>query len=128
MSVIAAPSRPGRLAISGPRPDVHVIAVEGALDPVAAIRLLRLVDARIRLRALGTGSTRHIVLDLTDVDSATTSGIETLIRAARNAEAHGIGLHVVGFGGVAGRLPLEARQLVGRLSRYPDLAAALHAL
>jgi anti-anti-sigma regulatory factor len=116
------------LAISGPRPDVHVIAVEGVLDPVVSTRLLRLVDARIRLRRLGTASTTHIVLDLTDVDSATTSAVETLSRAADLARWNGLGLHLVGFEAVARHLPLPARQLVGRMSRYPDLDAALGAL
>jgi hypothetical protein len=128
VSVVTAPSRPARLAISGPRPDVHVIAVGGTLDAVVSTRLVRLVDARIRLRGVGGASTRHIVLDLTAVDSATTSAVETLARAACTAERYGLGLHVVGFDRVAGRLPLPARQLVGRMSRYPDLTAALHAI
>jgi hypothetical protein len=129
VSVVATPSPPSRLAIFGPRPDVHVIAAAGMLDQVVSTRLLRLVDARIRLRHLGTASTRHIVLDLTQVDSATTSAVETLVRAARTAQRrHGLGLHVVGFDAVAGRLPLQARQLAGRMSRYPDLDAALQAL
>ncbi|MCE3555402.1 hypothetical protein LWC33_28650 [Pseudonocardia sp. RS11V-5] len=128
MSVVAAPIRPGRLAISGPRPDVHVIAFAGALDPVVSTRLLRLVDARIRLRGVSGATTRHIVLDLSAVDSATTAAVETLARAARTAERYGLGLHLVGFDAVAGRLALPARQLVGRTSRYPSLDAALRAL
>ena len=128
MTVLAAPTLPGRLAISGPQPGVHVIAVHGALDPVVSTRLVRLVDARIRLREVGGASTRHIVLDLTAVDSATLPAVETLARATRTAEQHGLGLHLVGFDAVAGRLPAAARQLVGRMSRYPDLGSALRSL
>ncbi|GAA2880773.1 hypothetical protein GCM10010472_43540 [Pseudonocardia halophobica] len=125
---VAAPIRPGRLAISGPRADVHVIAVEGALDQIVGTRLLRLVDARIRLRDVNRATTRHIVLDLTAVDSATGAAVETLARATGTAQRHGMGLHVVGFDAVAGRLPLAAQQLVRRMSRYPNLDAALRSL
>lgn len=128
MSDIATPHRPGRLAISGPRPDVHVIAVEGALDPILAARLLRLVDVRIRLRDVAGAATRHIILDLTGVDSATASAVELLAGATSTAERGRLGLHVVGFDSVAGHLPLPARLLIGRMSRYPTLDAALNAL
>ncbi|MCE0763814.1 STAS domain-containing protein [Pseudonocardia kujensis] len=125
---MAAPIRPGRSAISGRRPDVHVIAVEGVLDPVVATRLVRLVDARTRLRHVGSASTRHIVLDLSAVEPADASAVETLAPAARTAARHGLGLHLVGFDAVAGHLALPARQLVGRMSRYPTLDTALRAL
>jgi hypothetical protein len=116
------------LAISGPRPDVHVIAVEGVLDPVLAARLLRLVEVRIRLRDVGSAATRHIILDLTAVDSAAAAAVELLAGATCTAERCGLGMHVVGFDAVAGHLPLPARLLIGRMSRYPTLEAALNAL
>ena len=118
----------GGFATATPRTDLHVIRVAGVLDTLAGARLLRLIDARLRLLELGHASTRHILIDLTVTRSASTAALDGLKHAAYACRRHRVGLHLVGTGRLLAELPAPACHHLTRISCFPTLEAAQQSL
>lgn len=118
----------GALTIDTPRTDVQVIRVTGALDGATGARLLRLIDARLQVSALGVTPTRHILVDLTEVRAATVTGLKSLTRADHATRSRRLGFSLVGAGRLTVGLQCAARQVMRDLVSFPDLTAALAAL
>ena len=58
-----------QLSIDLPARYVFVIGVEGWLDAVSGVRLLRLLDTRLTLTSAAARPTRRVLIDLTNLDS-----------------------------------------------------------
>ncbi len=106
-------------------PRVHVIEVEGRLDRATAARLLRLIDARLRLVAGGQVRTRRVVLDLRHATELDVGAATVLDRAHQTCRQHGVAFALAGLSPVT--IPLPARQAISRLPTFPQLEAALAA-
>jgi anti-anti-sigma factor len=87
-----------------PRPDVVIVRVSGAVDPVAAPVLAALVGKQL-LRVL------HVVLDLGEVTVLGPQGLTVLLMLYQEAMARGVELQIVGVERDAVRRPLHARGL-----------------
>lgn len=126
----ADPDTAGRmdrdLAIDAPRPDVHVIRAGSDLDAATAARLLRLVDARVRLVAMGYSPTRHILIDVGATHTVSPTALDLLGSAA--TDRHGVGMHLIGIDALMAGEPVEARRHLVRFSAFPSVPAALAAL
>jgi anti-anti-sigma regulatory factor len=118
----------GRFAVDTSRSDLYIICVTGVLDNVAATRLLRLVDARLQASAMGHGCTRHIVLDLTGVPTATATGLAILAHAPYAAQCRGVGFYLAGVGALTATALLDTRRHLSRFASYPSVASARAAL
>jgi anti-anti-sigma factor len=92
------------LRLHMPRPDVVIVRVSGAVDPVAAPVLAALVGKQL-LRVL------HVVLDLGEVTVLGPQGLTVLLMLYQEAMARGVELHIVGVERDAVRRPLHARGL-----------------
>lgn len=92
------------LRLHMPRPDVVIVRVSGAVDPVTAPVLAALVGKQL-LRVL------HVVLDLGEVTVLGPQGLAVLLMLYQEAMARGVELYVVGVERDAVRRPLHARGL-----------------
>jgi hypothetical protein len=115
----------GTLGFDNPRHDVYCVRVTGPLDALTANRVLRLIDARLRVIAVGGSPTRSIMVDLTHADPAPRSGLEALAHAHYACRAAGITFCVLGAGRFTARLPADTRHGLGKIPAYPTLEAAL---
>ena len=88
-----------QLSIDLPARHVFVIGVEGRLDAVSGVRLLRLLDTRLTLTSAAARPTRRVLIDLTGLDGADSGGVRSLDRARRTAELHGVALALITDGG-----------------------------
>jgi anti-anti-sigma factor len=86
------------------RPDVVIVRVSGAVDPVAAPVLAALVGKQL-LRV------PHVVLDLGEVSVLGPQGLTVLLMLYQEAMARGVELQIVGVERDAVRRPLHARGL-----------------
>ena len=84
-----------QLSIDLPARHVFVIGVEGRLDAVSGVRLLRLLDTRLTLTSAAARPTRRVLIDLTGLDGADSGGVRSLDRARRTAELHGVALALI---------------------------------
>jgi hypothetical protein len=116
------------LTFDNPRADVYRIGVTGPLDGLTGNRVLRLVDARLRVISVGGSPTRSIVVDLSRTEPAPQPDLGALGHAHRACQAAGVSFCVVGAGRLAARLPADARHGLGHLPCYPTLDAVLTAL
>ncbi|GAA4547132.1 hypothetical protein [Pseudonocardia xishanensis] len=115
-----------RLALTSPARGVHVVAVHGTLDRVAGIRLLRLVEVRVRMMRDQRAPTRRLIIDVTDVDGADRDGLTTLRIARDDARRRGVTIDLVGdLSAIAAPSSPERRSLA--LLAHPTLGAALDA-
>jgi anti-anti-sigma regulatory factor len=114
---------PARFRVLPVGSDVHVVEVRGRLDRAAAARLLRLVDARLRLVALGQVATRRVVVDLQHATELDAGAAAVLDRAHQTCRQQGVAFALAGLSPVA--IPLSARQVIGRLPTFPAVPAAL---
>ncbi len=78
-------------AVTRPRPDALVLAVEGEVDTLTAPRLEADLDEALHT-ATNAGT---VVADLTGVTFLSSSGLAVLIQAARRAAATGVPLRLV---------------------------------
>ncbi len=78
-------------AVTRPRPDALVLAVEGEVDTLTAPRLEADLDEALHT-ATNAGT---VVADLTGVTFLSSSGLAVLIQAARRASATGVPLRLV---------------------------------
>jgi anti-anti-sigma factor len=92
------------LRLHMPRPDVVIVRVSGAVDPVAAPVLAALVGKQL-LRV------PHVVLNLGEVTVLGPQGLTVLLMLYQEAMARGVELYVVGVERDAVRRPLHARGL-----------------
>jgi hypothetical protein len=101
------------------------VSVTGPLDALTANRVLRLIDARLRVVAVGASPTLSIMVDLTHADPAPRSGLDALGHAHYACRAAGITFCVLGAGRLTSRLPADTRHGLGRIPAHPTLEAAL---
>jgi anti-anti-sigma factor len=92
------------LRLHMPRPDVVIVRVSGAVDPVTAPVLAALVGKQL-LRM------PHVVLDLGEVSVLGPQGLTVLLMLYQEAMARGVELQIVGVERDAVRRPLHARGL-----------------
>jgi anti-anti-sigma regulatory factor len=121
----AARGGAGYLAFDNPRLDVYRVCVTGPLDALTGNRVLRLIDARLRVIALGGSPTRTIVVDLTRADPAESTGLDALGQAHRSCRTAGVTFCVLGAGRLAARLPADTRHRLGQIPTHPTLDAVL---
>lgn len=118
----------GALAFDAARPDVYIVRVSGTFDRSTANRLVRLVDARVRLATLGYAGTHHILVDLAHVSEVQRGALDMLRRARRTVARAGVTMHLIGCGTAVARSGLSERSALIELPTYPNLAVALRAL
>ena len=88
-----------RVVVERPEPGSVVIRVRGEVDLSSVPRLSELIGQRLTAAYL-----RTVVLDLSDVEFLSTSGLEMLLHAQRRAEARGVAVYVVPGGRCVQRL------------------------
>ena len=79
-------------AVTRPRPDAVVVAVEGEVDTLTAPRLESDLGEALQAATTNAGT---VVADLTGVTFLSSSGLAVLIQAARRAAATGVPLRLV---------------------------------
>ncbi|MFR9805910.1 STAS domain-containing protein [Pseudonocardia sp. RS010] len=121
-------AHPAPMSIDVPEPGAYTIRLRGHLDRLTGARLLRLVDARLQLARLGHAATRHVLIDVADVDSIGPGALAALTHALHAADRSGVTLDLVGAGALAGRLGTADRQALARFRSFPTVAAALAGL
>lgn len=121
------------MSLETPAVGLHLIRVRGELDESAGARLLRLIDARLQINGLGLrpGRTRHILIDLSAVTSASRAGLAALSHARHTTQRRRVGLALIGAGALTcrpGDTGAHARAALRTLACYPDTTAAITAL
>lgn len=81
------------------------------------------MDVRLALIEAGYHRTRHLLVDIGQVDEATTAGVRALPHAHYAAGRRGISLHLLGAGHLAPFLAAPARAALRGLGTFPDLTA-----
>jgi anti-anti-sigma regulatory factor len=114
-----------RLSIDLPTRGVFVIGVEGRLDAVSGVRLLRLLDTRLTLTSAAARPTRRVLIDLTGLDGADCGGVRSLDRARRTAELHGVTLALITDGKLWAHVPSGDRHYLTSLAAFRTVADAL---
>ena len=84
-----------RLSTDTPARHVFVIGVEGRLDAVSGVRLLRLLDTRLTLTSAAAPPTRCVLIDLTGLNSSDSGGVRSVDRAYRTAKRHDVALALI---------------------------------
>ncbi len=118
----------GSLAVDTAEPAFYVVRVEGTLDRATATRIVRLVDARTRMVALGFTGTRHVLVDLDGVEEVRPGALELLRHARHSTDGARMTLHLTGCGGVVAGLALRERQGLTALPQFPTVSVAMGAL
>ena len=95
-----------------------VLAVEGTLDRLAALRLLRLLDARLRLIAEQQVPTRRLLIDLTAADQIDLAAVDILMRARDDCRTRRTGLRLIGP--AAPNAQLRGSAKLGRTAQFPE--------
>jgi anti-anti-sigma regulatory factor len=114
-----------RLSIDLPARHVFVIGVEGRLDAVSGIRLLRLLDTRLTLTSAAAAPTRRVLIDLTALDGADSGGVGSLDRARRTAELHGVALALITDGELWAHVPSGDRHYLTSIAAFRTVTDAL---
>lgn len=117
-----------QLVVEAPQPGLRLLGMAGRLDPAAAARLLRLLDAQLDLVAAGYADTTHLVIDLAGVTGFEPGGLEALRHAPYTAARRGITVALCGCGGRTHLLPLRTRALLAEFRTFPTAEAATDAL
>lgn len=118
----------GSLAVDAAEPAFYIVRASGRLDRSTATRIVRLVDARVRLLTLGLTTTRHILVDLANVAPVEPGALELLRHARHSATGGGLTLHLTGCDAVVAALGLRERQALAALPRFPTVAVAMEVL
>jgi ABC-type transporter Mla MlaB component len=118
----------GSLAVDAAEPGFYVVRASGRLDRSTATRVVRLVDARARLTTLEFTTTRHILVDLSNVAQVEPGALDLLRHARRSATGAGMTLHLTGCDAVAAAMALRERQALATLARFPTVAVAVEVL
>ena len=114
-----------QLSIDLPARYVFVIGVEGRLDAVSGVRLLRLLDTRLTLTSAAAPPTRRVLIDLTGLDGADSGGIRSLDRARRTAELHGVTLALITDEGFWAHVPSGDLHHLGSIATFRTVGDAL---
>jgi len=114
-----------QLSIDLPARYVFVIGVEGRLDAVSGVRLLRLLDTRLTLTSAAAPPTRRVLIDLTGLDGADSAGIRSLDRARRTAEHHGVTLALIIDEELWAHVPSGDRHYLGSIAAFRTVGDAL---
>ena len=114
-----------QLSIDLPARHVFVIGVEGRLDAVSGVRLLRLLDTRLTLTSAAARPTRRVLIDLTGLDGADSGGVRSLDRARRTAEHHGVALALITDVGLWAHVPSGDRHHLGSIATFRTVGDAL---
>ena len=114
-----------QLSIDLPARYVFVIGVEGRLDAVSGVRLLRLLDTRLTLTSAAAPPTRRVLIDLTGLDGADSGGIRSLDRARRAAEHHGVTLALIIDEELWAHVPSGDRHYLGSIAAFRTVGDAL---
>ncbi len=114
-----------QLSIDLPARYVFVIGVEGRLDAVSGVRLLRLLDTRLTLTSAAARPTRRVLIDLTNLDGADSGGVRSLDRARRTAELHGVALALITDKELWARVPSGDRHYLGSIATFRTIGDAL---
>lgn len=101
--------------------------MSGELDLALAGRLMRLVDARLRLADEGHHPVRSMVLDMREVAALASRGLRVLPHLQHATGRRRIALRLVGAAGLQG-LSAPQRSLVDDVGDSPDLRTALAVL
>jgi ABC-type transporter Mla MlaB component len=118
----------GSLAVDATEPAFYVVRASGALDRSTATRVIRLVDARARMVALGFTATRHVLVDLADVATIQTGALDLLPHARHSAAGADMTLHLTGCDALVAGIGLRERQALAALPRFPTVAVAMEVL
>jgi ABC-type transporter Mla MlaB component len=118
----------GSLAVDAANPAFYVVRVSGTLDRATATRVVRLVDARARMVALGFTTTRHILLDLANVAAVGPGALDLLRHARHSAADAAMTLHLTSCDAAVAVLALRERQALSALPRFPTIAVAMEVL
>jgi anti-anti-sigma factor len=78
------------VSVGRPEPGCVVVHLHGEIDMATVPRLAELIGQRLTAAYL-----RTVVLDLSEVDFFSTSGLEMLLHTQRKAESRGVTLYVV---------------------------------
>jgi anti-sigma B factor antagonist len=78
------------VSVRRPEPGSVVVHIRGEIDMASVPRLGELIRQRLRAAYL-----RTVVLDLSETDFLSTSGLEMLLHAQRRAENRGVALYIV---------------------------------
>ena len=114
-----------QLSIDLPARYVFVIGVEGWLDAVSGVRLLRLLDTRLTLTSAAARPTRRVLIDLTNLDGADSGGVRSLDRARRTAEFHGVALALITDEALWTHVPSGDRHYLGSIATFRTVGDAL---
>jgi len=114
-----------RLSIDLPARFVFVIGVEGWLDAVSGVRLLRLLDTRLTLTSAAARPIRRVLIDLTNLDAADSGGVRALDRARRTAELHGVALALITDEGFWAHVPSADLHHLGSIATFRTVGDAL---
>jgi hypothetical protein len=104
---------------------VFVIGVEGRLDAVSGVRLLRLLDTRLTLASAAAPPTRRVLIDLTGLDGVDSGGVRSLDRARRTAEHHGAALALITDEELWTHVPSGDRHYLGSIATFRTVGDAL---
>jgi hypothetical protein len=124
--VATVTSATGSLSLAQLTSTISAISLTGRIDRSTAMRVLRLVDARIRMAELGQVRTRHLLLDLTRVERLVPGSGPLLRSAALAAAAASITLCRVGRPREG--MGLVEQQAVSGMRYFPDVDSALAGL
>ena len=116
-----------RLSIDTPARHVFVIGVEGRLDAVSGVRLLRLLDTRLTLTSAAAPPTRRVLIDLTGLNGSDSGGVRSVDRARRTAELHDVALALIIDEELWTRVPSGDRHCLASIATFQTVGEALQA-
>ncbi|WP_300014295.1 STAS domain-containing protein [Pseudonocardia sp.] len=116
-----------QLAVEHTRRGIAVVWVAGDLNRITARRLARLLDTCTSLRADAARCT-HVVVDLHDVRTFGTGGLEVLGEAEQACRRAGASLYVTGVADRRTALPQHVDSLLAALPGFRTPEIALDAL
>ena len=116
-----------RLSIDIPARQVFVIGVEGQLDAVSGVRLLRLLDTRLNLTSAAAPPTRRVLIDLTGLNGADSGGVRSVDRARRTAGLHDVALALITDEELWARVPSGDRHYLASIATFQTVGDALQA-
>jgi anti-sigma B factor antagonist len=108
-----------RLSVERPESGVVVVRMSGEIDLASVPRLTELISQRLTAVAL-----RTMVLDLSEVEFLSSSGLELLLHAQRRAEHRGVTMYLIPGGRCVHRL-LDLTDTTNRFCLRTSVAEAI---
>lgn len=122
------PTEQVQLMVEAVEATVRVIRFHGPLNRSGAARLLRLVEAQLDVVAARRPRLTDVIVDLGGVSSFEPGGLPVLRHARDSARARGVGFHLTGLASRFYLMPLQARQVAGEFSMFPNIELAVAVL